>query len=181
MGLSETSSDDITHVEHDARNHSMAKDRRKSTLDASEKVRENVNAKLANPLAYQTPEELRAKGRAYAMKHFLGDEEDVRAFEIGACLAQAPEKWERVQGLRPEERAVLEKEMANRWAQPRLMYLVIVLCSLCAAVQGMGKFGLAAVLLRMLISGQMRPSSTALRSSTKHTLVLTEMTREVHG
>ena len=120
-----TSSDEITHVEHDARNHSMAQERRGSALDAKEKLRSNTNAKLANPLAYESPEELRQKGRAYAKKHFIGDEEDIRAFEIGACLAQDPKKWDKVQGLRPEERAVLEKETMSRWAQPKLMYLVI--------------------------------------------------------
>ena len=133
-----SSSDDITHVEADARNHSVALDRRSSQKDPKEKLRENANAKLANPLAYETPEELRRKGRAYAKKHFMGDEEDIRAFELGACLAQDPMKWDRVQGLNVDERAVLEKEIASRWSQPKLMYLVIILCSTCAAVQGMG-------------------------------------------
>ena len=120
------SSDDITNVENDARNHSMAQDRRRSSVtDANEKLRSNTNAKLANPLAYETPEELRRKGRAYAVKHFIGDEEDIRAFELGAWLAQDPMKWDKVQGLRPEERAILEKEITSRWSQPRLMYLVI--------------------------------------------------------
>ena len=135
-----TSSDDITHIEADARNHSMAQNRRMSQKDPTEKLRENANAKLANPLAYETPEELRQKGRAYAKKYFIGDEEDFRAFELGACLAQDPLKWEKVQGLNTEERAVLEREVASRWSQPKLMYLVIGLCSMCAAVQGMGSF-----------------------------------------
>ena len=131
-----TSSDDITHVEQDARNHSVSESRRESAI-AQEKLRSNVNAKLANPLAYETPQGLRRKGRAYAKKHFLGDEEDIRAFELGAVLAQDPAKWDKVDGLTLEERAVLEKEMKSRWSQPKLMYLVIVLCSTCAAVQGM--------------------------------------------
>ena len=133
-----TSSDDITHVEADARNHSTSLNRRPSTKDPREKLRDNANAKLANPLAYETPEDLRQKGRAYAKKHFIGGEEDIRAFELGACLAQDPAKWARVQGLTAEERGVLERETASRWSQPKLMYLVIILCSLCAAVQGMG-------------------------------------------
>ena len=119
------SSDEITNVEHDTRNHSVAQERRSSVVDAKEKLRSNTNAKLANPLAYETPEELRQKGRTYAKKHFVGGEEDIRAFELGACLAQDPLKWDKVQGLTPEERAVLEKEMTSRWSQPRLMYLVI--------------------------------------------------------
>ena len=120
------SSDEITNVEQDTRNHSVAQSRRRSSVaDAKEKLRSNTNAKLANPLAYETHEELRQKGRTYAKKHFVGGEEDIRAFELGACLAQDPMKWDKVQGLTPEERAVLEKELSSRWSQPRLMYLVI--------------------------------------------------------
>jgi hypothetical protein len=32
---------------------------------------------------------------------------------------------------------VLDKEYTNKWSQPFILYLVIVLCSTCAAVQGM--------------------------------------------
>ena len=120
-----TSSDEITNVDREARNQSVQSRRRSSVADAKEKLHSNANAKLANPLAFETPAELRRKGRAYAKKHFIGDEEDIRAFEIGACLAQDPLKWEKVEGLRPEERDVLEKELSSRWHQPRLMYLVI--------------------------------------------------------
>ena len=131
------SSGDHTHVAEPAveRNKSVTRTRRMST--AADKARENTNAKLANPLALETHASLRARGREYALQHFLGDEEDVRAFELGACIAQDPMKWDRVEGLSDDERQILTKELASRWAQPRLMYLVIVLCSTCAAVQGM--------------------------------------------
>lgn len=78
------------------------------------------------------------RGGRYARHHQIGDEEDIRAFELGAVLAQAPEKYESVEGLTEKELEVLRKEFTNRWSQPRLMYLVIMLCSLSAAVQGMG-------------------------------------------
>lgn len=100
----------------------------------------NANAKLANPLLGLSVAELRSAGRAYALSRGIADPEDVRAFELGAVLAQRPEKWERVggsEGANEEELRVLEKEYANKWSQPPLMYLVIVLCSTCAAVQGM--------------------------------------------
>lgn len=63
--------------------------------------------------------------------------EDFRAFELGAVLAQNPKAYENVVGLRPEEIEVLRKEFSSRWSQPWLLYLVIILCSTCAAVQGM--------------------------------------------
>ena len=95
------------------------------------------NAKLSNPLAAEDFSTLKARGREYALKHFLGDESDIRAFELGACIAQDPKKWDTVDGLTDEESHILSQEIAHRWSQPRLLYLVIVLCSTCAAVQGM--------------------------------------------
>lgn len=100
---------------------------------------QRLSAKLANPLAGKTHTELEDMGARYAKQHQLGDDEDIRAFQKGACLAQDPQKFRDVAGLTPQEMDVLEKEFTNRWSQPRLLYLVIVLCSACAAVQGMGK------------------------------------------
>lgn len=105
----------------------------------AERARRNINAKLANPLAGQTQEELRRRGINFAIEHHLGDEEDIRAFAMGAMLAQRPEKYAEVPGLTPQELEVLKNEFAHRWSQPWTMYLVICLCSLSAAVQGMGK------------------------------------------
>ncbi|OOF94884.1 hypothetical protein ASPCADRAFT_171253 [Aspergillus carbonarius ITEM 5010] len=104
---------------------------------AAERARRNLNAKLANPLAGYTQEELRQQGINFAITHQMGDEEDIRAFAMGAMLAQVPEKYAEVPGLAPEELEVLENEYAHRWSQPWTMWLVICLCSLSAAVQGM--------------------------------------------
>lgn len=78
-------------------------------------------------------------GAKYALKHHIRDEEDVRAFRKGAVLAQDPRRFAQVQGLTGQELDVLQKEFDNRWSQPKLMYIVIILCSTCAAVQGMGQ------------------------------------------
>ena len=101
--------------------------------------RQRISAKLANPLAGKTYAELEDMGTRYAKQHQLGDEEDIRAFQKGACLAQDPQKFNDVDGLTGQELDVLQKEFSSRWSQPRLLYLVIVLCSACAAVQGMGE------------------------------------------
>ncbi|EAW11993.1 sugar porter family MFS transporter [Aspergillus clavatus NRRL 1] len=120
-----------------------ATDKRNSFVDqrrygtAAERQRRKLNAILANPLAGYTPEELRRQGIDFALKHHMGDEEDIRAFELGAVLAQAPAKFATVSGLTPEEREILHREFTHRWSQPWTMYLVIALCSLSAAVQGM--------------------------------------------
>jgi hypothetical protein len=104
-----------------------------------DQLRANINAKIANPLAGFSHAELSAKGEEYVRKHQIGDEEDIRAFRLGAILAQNPNKHAEVDGITAEESDVLTREITNKWSQPRLLYLVIVLCSTCAAVQGMGK------------------------------------------
>lgn len=113
---------------------------RRVNLTAAERVRRNLNAKLANPLAGYSHNELKLQGLRFSITHQMGDEEDIRAFEMGAVLAQAPEKFEEIEDLTEEELHVLRQEFTNRWSQPSLMYVVIVICSISAAVQGMGRF-----------------------------------------
>lgn len=111
----------------------------RSLGSAAERARRNINARLANPLAGYSHDVLRKHGMEFAVTHQMGNREDIRAFEIGAILAQAPEKFGQVQGLTNDELEKLRKEFSNRWSQPWLMYAVIVICSISAAVQGMGQ------------------------------------------
>jgi hypothetical protein len=123
--------------EHDTERKESYTSRRRSSFH--DRAKRNINAKLANPLDHLTLDELRSSGSDYAKLHGMTDPDDLRAFELGAILAQYPERWSRLKGMATdEEMTVLEKEFTNRWSQPRLLYLVIVLCSTCAAVQGMG-------------------------------------------
>ena len=119
------------------RNHSTASTRHGSTTAAE--LARNVNAKLANPLTGKSHTELETMGALYARKHQVGDDKDIRAFQKGACLAQDPAKYENVAGLTERELEVLRRETTNRWSQPKLLYVVIGICSMCAAVQGMGE------------------------------------------
>jgi sugar porter (SP) family MFS transporter len=127
--------------EDNGRHESIASARRQRSSIGStaiDRARRNVNMKIANPLGGYDESELRVMGSDYAKMHGIADPEDLRAFEIGAILAQNPQDYERVRDhASPEEFAVLEKEFKSRWSQPRLLYMVIVLCSTCAAVQGM--------------------------------------------
>lgn len=104
-----------------------------------DQLRANINAKINNPLAGFTHDQLATKGEEYVRKFQIGNDEDIRAFRMGAILAQDPNRHSEVRGLTEEESMTLGKEISNRWSQPKLLYLVIVLCSVCAAVQGMGK------------------------------------------
>jgi len=107
---------------------------------AADRACRNINMKINNPLDKYIQSELRIMGNDYAKMHGIVDPEDVRAFELGAVLAQEAQKFERIGDQTiPEEMAVLEKEFTSCWSQPAILYLVIVLCSTCAAVQGMGE------------------------------------------
>lgn len=123
---------------HNERNHTRGHPVRQVSISAAERDRLRANAKLANPLARISHAQLEDMGEKYAIKYQIGDKEDIRAFRKGAVLAQDPTKYSSVDGLTPEELAILQKEFTNRWSQPKLMYIVIILCSFCAAVQGMG-------------------------------------------
>lgn len=108
---------------------------------AADRARRNINMKINNPLDDYTESELKIMGSDYAKMHAIADPEDIRAFELGAVLSQNPLDFRRISNdATPEEMAVLEKEFSSRWSQPIILYLVIILCSTCAAVQGMGMF-----------------------------------------
>ncbi|KAL8829953.1 MAG: hypothetical protein Q9191_001708 [Dirinaria sp. TL-2023a] len=136
-GTSRTKFDYEPEREHDELNHAADYSTRQASMSAADRLRRNINAKLANPLARLSHATLMDKGAKYAAEHQIGGKEDIRAFQMGACLAQDPSKYDTVQGLTPEELRVLRNEVTNRWSQPKLMYIVIILCSTCAAVQGM--------------------------------------------
>jgi hypothetical protein len=76
----------------------------------------------------------------FVTDHDIGGNDDVRAFRLGAILAQEPSRHANLEGLSNDEREVLVREVDHKWSQPKLLYLVIVLCSVCAAVQGMGEY-----------------------------------------
>ena len=150
-------------IEFDDKNHSNTPSTGKLSLSAADRMRRNASAKLANPLAGISHAKLEEMGATYAFKHHIGDEEDVRAFRKGAILAQDPRRFSQVQGLTGMECDVLQREFSNRWSQPKLMYIVIILCSTCAAVQGMGQWHYLTLIAPQnfqLIRKQMRLSST---------------------
>jgi hypothetical protein len=127
-----------TQREYDEPNHSGRPTAQRGSDGAFFTKAQKDSGRLANPLAGKTYAELERMGKLYAEKHQLGEEEDIRAFQKGACLAQDPQRYSHVAGLTGQELDVLAREFTHRWSQPRLLYLVIVLCSTCAAVQGMG-------------------------------------------
>jgi hypothetical protein len=108
--------------------------------DEKERTRRRLNLKLANPLGNFHVDKVGDMGEQYCREFALGEAEDIRAFRLGAMVAKDPNMFREVEGLTEDERNVFSDELEHKWRQPKKLYLVILLCSLCAAVQGMGKF-----------------------------------------
>ncbi|KAI0900800.1 hypothetical protein F4806DRAFT_491688 [Annulohypoxylon nitens] len=106
-------------------------------LDEGVKHRLEASAKLEHPLAGLTTEQLGQRGEEFCAKHGFTNEEDIRAFRLGAIIAGNMNKYDTVDGLTDREKLVLDRELTHKWSNPPMLYAVIVICSLCAAVQGM--------------------------------------------
>ncbi|KAI1646487.1 uncharacterized protein F4817DRAFT_316729 [Daldinia loculata] len=106
-------------------------------LDEGERRRLEATAKLENPLAGLSPTQLAQRGEEFCAKHGLTDADDIRAFRLGAMIAGNLNKYDTVDELTDREREVLDREITHKWSNPKMLYAVIVNCSLCAAVQGM--------------------------------------------
>ncbi|KAK8130245.1 hypothetical protein PG999_002625 [Apiospora kogelbergensis] len=110
-------------------------------LDEEQRKRFEASAKLENPLRGLSAAELARRGEEFCARHGLEAEDDVRAFRLGAVIAGHANQYdaEMPAGLQltEREREVLDREVTHKWSQPTMLYAVIVICSLCAAVQGM--------------------------------------------
>ncbi|GAA5906000.1 sugar porter family MFS transporter [Sporobolomyces salmoneus] len=95
----------------------------------------NINAKLENPLTGISHERLEAMGRAFAHEKGLGQYED--EFAKGAMIAQDPLAFEAITMLSEDDRTVLRREVTHKWDHPKMLYFLVICCSMCAAVQGM--------------------------------------------
>ncbi|KAI1192983.1 hypothetical protein F5X97DRAFT_55433 [Nemania serpens] len=108
-----------------------------ATLDDSQKRRLEASVMLENPLAGYSPDQLAQRGENFCKQHGFADEEDIRAFRLGAMIAGNMNKYDTIDGLTDREREVLDREITHKWSNPSMLYAVITICSLCAAVQGM--------------------------------------------
>jgi hypothetical protein len=58
-----------------------------TALDEAQKRRLEASARLENPLAGYSPDQLAQRGEEFCKKHGLTEEEDLRAFRLGAMIA----------------------------------------------------------------------------------------------
>ncbi|KAI9452476.1 hypothetical protein BJY52DRAFT_1403480 [Lactarius psammicola] len=95
----------------------------------------NINAKLANPLAGLSHEELMASGAEFARTHGMEHLEEV--FKKGALAAQDPLAFEKIPYFTEDDKNIFRRELTHRWDHPGTLYYLVILCSVAAAVQGM--------------------------------------------
>lgn len=93
----------------------------------------NTNARLANPLGDLTDKECMDNAAAFAQANGL----PVDVFRKGGLLAKRPTKFESMENLSEEDKQKLRDEIKFPYRQPKVLYHLVVACSIAAAVQGM--------------------------------------------
>ncbi|EPS44823.1 hypothetical protein H072_1179 [Dactylellina haptotyla CBS 200.50] len=115
-----------------------SKDYERDGVDAIN-LNQNVEAKIKNPLAGLSQEELFAGVDRFVDENDLVDlRDDIRK---GALVAQDPGNYEKIVELNEEERQVLKDEAEHIYKQPWALYTSIIVCSIGAAVQGWDQTG----------------------------------------
>ncbi|KAJ5547923.1 hypothetical protein N7513_005157 [Penicillium frequentans] len=102
-------------------------------------LQNNVSARIKNPLADLTTEQVLRDVEEYAQEHQLSD--ILPELRKGALVARDPAEYESVPGLTQDEIEALRDEVLHRWRQPWALYFTIILCSVGAAVQGWDQTG----------------------------------------
>ncbi|KAK7724230.1 hypothetical protein SLS64_000564 [Diaporthe eres] len=106
--------------------------------DEELRQRHDASARMENPLAGFSREQVTRLAEEFCAKHGFTDDEDLRVFRLGAAIAGNDFQWDTIDGLRDDEKEALRTEVDHKWrANPKTLYGVIVVCALCAAVQGM--------------------------------------------
>ncbi|GAA5943845.1 hypothetical protein JCM1841_004365 [Sporobolomyces salmonicolor] len=98
-------------------------------------LKNNINAALENPLTGISHDRLESMGRAFAREKGLGEFE--LEFAKGAQIAQDPLQFESLTLLDEDDKAILRREVTNKWDHPKQLYFLVICCSMAAAVQGM--------------------------------------------
>jgi hypothetical protein len=109
-----------------------ARPRKKSFVDVD---MDKLSAAFENPLSGIPKAQLLEEVETFCLDNNLS--EYIDAFRRGALVAQSPDDTDSISELTPEDRDVLMREQTHRWNQPFMLYWLVVMCSLAAAVQGM--------------------------------------------
>lgn len=120
----------------DEASHNHAEHNRPSDEGLFDSGKPLSSAKAAHPLAGYSNEQLAHMGEKYAREHqHLTDEEEIRAFRLGAIIAGDMDvdddpkslraKYASVPGLSEEERQALVGEVEHRWKHPSKLYFLV--------------------------------------------------------
>lgn len=96
-----------------------------ASVDEGTRRRQEASSKIANPLAGLSREQLSNLGEKYCQENGFTSEEDIRAFRLGAMCA-GDSSWDTIEGLTESERSYMDKEVTNKWSNPKALYGVIV-------------------------------------------------------
>ncbi|KAF7563093.1 hypothetical protein G7046_g1032 [Stylonectria norvegica] len=130
-----TSSEDMSHTEVDHTEHQYTRPSADALFDSNKPL---SSAKAAHPLAGYTRDQLANMGEQYARDHQgLNDEDEIRAFRLGAIIAgdmdvddnpgSLREKYAQVEGLTDDERHTLVNEVEHKWKNPGMLYFLVTI------------------------------------------------------
>ncbi|KAG1890453.1 uncharacterized protein F5891DRAFT_1198206 [Suillus fuscotomentosus] len=107
----------------------------KSHMDAETRAIANADAKLSNPLRGIPHDRLMADIEIFAQErgltHLLPE------LKKGALVAQDPTCYNRLDMFSEDDKRLLTEEVTHKWRQTPMLYYMVVMSSLAAAVQGM--------------------------------------------
>ncbi|KAG1810458.1 uncharacterized protein HD556DRAFT_1223472 [Suillus plorans] len=106
-----------------------------SHMDAETRAIANADAKLSNPLRGIPHDRLMADIEIFAQErgltHLLPE------LKKGALVAQDPTCYNRLDMFSEDDKRILTEEVTHKWRQTPMLYYMVVMSSLAAAVQGM--------------------------------------------
>jgi hypothetical protein len=97
-----------------------------------------VEAKLLNPFAGMTTQNMVDAGERFAKEHdlsHLSEQFKKAALLARLAISENPYGFEEMD-LSEEDKMYLRRELEHKWDQPRELYYLVILCSIAAAVQG---------------------------------------------
>ncbi|KAL8788510.1 MAG: hypothetical protein Q9195_007249 [Heterodermia aff. obscurata] len=95
--------------------------------------RDKLNAMFENPLAGIPRDQLFADVDKFCNENNLSAYNEV--FRKGALVAQNPSGAQDLDILNQADKHILEQEYTHKWSHPKQLYYLVIMCSLCAAVQ----------------------------------------------
>ena len=121
-------------------------------IDTDVLPRNKLSTMFENPLGGIPREQLFKDVDEFCQKWDLMEYQNV--FRKGALVAQSPHAVQGMDDLTDEDKLVIEREHTHKWSQPKTLYWLVsmyiksrigslnahvfsVMCSMCAAVQGM--------------------------------------------